>query len=81
MEVPHKREIRQRFQFICYSILYRHPPDDLPASHLIEVYIPDLITAVMPRVLQYDYNLAEVERPAESFDPHMKDVSSWLAAH
>eukprot|EP00966_Prymnesium_polylepis_P076657 1776928-Prymnesium_polylepis.1 len=39
LEVPHKREIRQRFQFICYSLLYRHPPDGVPASHLIEVYI------------------------------------------
>eukprot|EP00966_Prymnesium_polylepis_P008522 196683-Prymnesium_polylepis.1 len=35
----------------------------------------------MPSVLQYDYNFAEVEQSAESFDAHMKDVSSWLAAH
>ena len=81
MEVPHKREIRQRFQFICHSILFRHPPDDLPASHLIEVYIPDLVTAVMPGVLQYDYNFVAVDQSAESFGAHLKEVSSWMTAH
>eukprot|EP00966_Prymnesium_polylepis_P195424 4529993-Prymnesium_polylepis.2 len=80
MEVPHQREIRQRFQFICYSLLYQHPPDGLPASHLIEVYIPDLITTVMPGILQYNVNPAEVGQSRESFTQHMEEVGSWLSA-